>query len=90
MAAFVVLLATLVAGSLGQTVYWPKCGGTEKEALSWTAEYNTKSQEVWPVAIEASWTYNTNITTANQAAMVSKLLNGLGVHNGQEYIQYLK
>ena len=69
------LLAAFVVGSLGQTVYWPRCGGNEQDALDWTVEYNAKSQEVWPVSIEADWKYNTDITPENQAAMVSVLIS---------------
>ena len=70
MAAVWILLATLVTGSLAQTVYWPVCGGSEQDALDWTVEYNAKTQQMWPVAIQAEWTYNTDITPENQAAMV--------------------
>ena len=65
-----VILAICVSGCAAQTVYWTKCGGTEQAALDWTHAYNTKTQEVWPVAREADWKYNTDITTENQDAMV--------------------
>ena len=69
-AVWIILALFCVTGSLGQTVYWPRCGGTEATAQLWTVDYNAKSQEIWPIDVQANWNYNTDITQENQDAMV--------------------
>lgn len=40
------------------------------EAKAFLAEYNEQAQIVYPASIEVSWTFNTDITAENEAAMV--------------------
>ena len=40
------------------------------EAKEWLALYNAEAMLVYPVALEAAWVYNTNITEYNMNAMV--------------------
>ncbi|KAJ8030388.1 Angiotensin-converting enzyme [Holothuria leucospilota] len=46
----------------------------EEEAIQFLDEFNTEAQIRGPVAIEAAWTYNTNITDHNQRQMTTELM----------------
>jgi len=46
--------------------------GTEEQAAQWALVYNTQAEFIWSLAIEAEWTYNTNLTDHNMNIMLEQ------------------
>jgi peptidyl-dipeptidase A len=59
----VLLVASAVGGCRGQT---------EDDAKAWVAQYNIDAEVVWYDAVEADWTYNTNLTEYNMNKSLEK------------------
>lgn len=59
--------------ALSSTVYAGD-NSNETQAIMFLEEYNERAQTVYPESIEISWTYNTDITAANQQAMIDSSL----------------
>ncbi len=53
----------------------------EMLAKQYLEEYNSTAEEVWNTYIEASWTYNTDITEANKEIMVRPSLLSILQHH---------